>query len=197
MRRKGRRGAAAPRHRGEAYKQTLKNFLLHLPKVKVLVVLALIVLFLLARNTMILAFFIVANALVSGIIRMLGMRSLGLETITLTSIVTLYALGLWPAMLLILIGVGIHIIITQGFSINNFIMLPVGAVLVVLANVMQPLGIVAVGIIVTVAQELFFTALVISFKTGRLHKRLFFFATHVLFNAVLFSIFAKPLLTLF
>ncbi len=190
-------GAHAPRHRGEEYKQTLKNFLLHLPKVKVLVILALIILFLLAKHTMILALFIAANALVSCIIRLLGMRSLGLETITLTSIVTLYALGLWPAMLLMLIGIGLHIIVAQGFSINNFLMLPVGALLIVLAGVLQPLGIVSVGILVTVVQELLFTCLVVFLKTGRLHKRLFFFATHVLFNVVLFTVFANPLLALF
>lgn len=189
-------GASAPRRR-EEYKQTLKNFLLHLPKVKVLVILAIIVLFVLAKHTMLLALFIAINALVSGIIRLLGMRSLGLETITLTSIVALYAIGFLPAMLLILISIGIHIIATQGFSINSFLMLPVGAFLIALANLLQPLGIVSVGITVTVVQELFFTFLVVFFKTGRLHKRLFFFATHVLFNVILFTTFARPLLVLF
>lgn len=195
---KPRLGATAPRHRGAEYKQTLKNFILHVPKVKVLVFLALIVLFLVAKNTMLLVSFVLLNALVSGIIRLIGMRSVGLETITLTSIVTLYALGMWPAVLLILIGVGLHIIIAQGFSINNFLMLPIGALLIMIASMLPAtISIVTVGIAITIIQELIFTGMVVFLKTGRLGKRLLFFGTHVLCNVVLFSVFAGPLLGMF
>ena len=126
----------------------------------------------------------------------LGTNSIGIEFITFPSLIFLYIYGWKEASIFSVIALFLYMFITRSISINTmlaFIILPI----VLLCFVpFKGVGIFKLGIAMSLIGNGIFTVITIAFGTARIHKRLIYFATHVLWAWFLFGTFGEPVLKL-
>ncbi|MBI4150175.1 hypothetical protein HY488_02105 [Candidatus Woesearchaeota archaeon] len=159
------------------------NWLRHTSWLRFWIMLGISLLFLLLfTKYVMIAFFIVLNVITSFAWKYLHNRYIAIEFITLSTFVTLYSYGFLAALFVLEISVFAYMVITMTFTPNMLLTFPISAILLLFMLPFKPLGIVAVGMMFTIVLNIVLTLIVIMFGTGRLHRRLIFFATHVMFN---------------
>ncbi len=154
----------------------------------------LLVVLLLFTKHVIIFLFIVLNGITALGYKLFNNRSIAIEFITLSTFVMLYSYGFWTALLVLEISVFLHMIISMTFTPNMMLSVPISAFLLLLVLPFKPLGITTAGMIFTIGINIVLTIIVILFGTGRIHRRLIFFATHVVFNWFLFKNVAPELI---
>jgi len=173
--------------RKEQIKHTFKQFLAgHWRIVIALVIIIGMLLFF--KKALVLLVFIGLNALVALIWMLFQNRSIGLEFVLFTSVVTMFAYGVKPAIFLLTVSLLIHNYITMSMTLNSLLNIPIGIVCLLIGIFFIGFGIVKVGIGLTILFNLIFTLLVLFLKTGSLARRLVYFATNLAFNWFLFSV---------
>lgn len=127
----------------------------------------------------------------SFILVVLGTNSIGIEFITFPSILFLYVYGWKEASIFAVLSLFLYMFITRAISINTmlaFIMVPL---LLLLFIPFKGFGIFVLGMAMSIIGNLIFTIITIAFGTTRIHKRLIYFATHVVWAWFLFGTFGE------
>ena len=140
------------------------------------------------KKALVLLVFIGLNTLVALVWMLFQNRSIGLECVLFTSVVTMFAYGVKPAIFLLTVSLLIHNYITMSMTLNSLLNIPIGIVCLLIGIFFTGFGIVKVGIGLTILFNLIFTLLVLFLKTGSLARRLVYFATNLAFNWFLFSV---------
>ncbi len=126
----------------------------------------------------------------------IGTRSIAIEFISFPTVVLLYAYGLKESLIFLWLSLFLYIFITHTITINSLLSIILCPVVLLPMLLFKSIGIVKFGIIWVFLVNLGLTIITICYGTARIHKRLIFFATDMIWVWFLFTRFAEPVVKL-
>lgn len=138
--------------------------------------------------------FLVGTIAASFLLVIIGTNSIGIEFVTFPALIFLYKYGWVDASLFAVVALFVYMFITRSVGINMFLAFGIVPLLLLALVPLKSLGIFPLGMILSIAGNGIFTVITIMFGTTHLHKRLIYFATHVVWTWFLFGTFGERVL---
>lgn len=138
--------------------------------------------------------FLLGTVAAAFLLVIIGTNSIGIEFVTFPSLIFLYKYGWVDASLFAVVALFLYMFITRSVGINMFLAFGIVPLLLLALVPLKSLGIFPLGMILSIAGNGVFTGITIMFGTTHLHKRLIYFATHVVWSWFLFGTFGERVL---
>ncbi|MBN2422041.1 hypothetical protein JXB41_02345 [Candidatus Woesearchaeota archaeon] len=154
-----------------------------------------LLLLLLFKKITVIALLAVSSFIISYIINNLQIKTIGLELVTLSAVITGKVYGPFMGFLVALILITFHLVMSGYIGMYIIWVIPSYCLVGIMSGIFNTYNISFLGSVLTVVLNIIYLSFTFIFSPGRLVKLLPYSISNVIINILLFSTIAQPLMS--